>query len=505
MTLATCRMNEVRTRTEHTRSWMLFCACGIACIGAMLVPHGAHAATLGFAPASGSYAVGKTFTVRAVADTGSESLRGLTVGGSITFNPTLLAVVSATKDPAFGLCTPDPTPNNTEGTIAFGCGTSGSATGQATIFSITFKVKQEGTAQVSYKAPQLLVGGVNKLTGTPASAAYTLTSQVATPPAETAPSKPAPKEADTKKIPPPNVPVVESSTHPDQTKWYNGTVAKFAWDFPYGVIGVRVGFDQTAEGTSSVKEHEPPIGEWNTDALTDGTWYLHVQYRNRGGWGSSTVFKVQVDTTPPEPFTVTASGGDLSAQLMFEARDVLSGVVLYRVSIDGARPTDVQPRDVASGSYTRTNLDPGDHTAKVVALDMAGNERAVEVPVTVTGTKPANEAAQPVQTSGFGAIYWISLLFMAALAVAITVLMQERRRFHEEKEQIKREAMEAGDKLINIFGVLRDEIEEKVLELSHKPNMTDSERNVLEELKDALDVSEELIDKEIEDVRKLLK
>jgi hypothetical protein len=85
------------------------------------------------------------------------------------------------------------------------------------------------------------------------------------------------------------------------------------------------------------------------------------------------------------------------------------------------------------------------------------------------------------------------------------MLVQDRRKFHEEKDRIKRETMEAGDKLINIFGVLRDEIEEKVLELSHKPNMTDVERNILEGLKDALDISEELIDKEIEDVRKLLK
>lgn len=502
---ATCRMNEVRTCNTNRSSWALLCAGVAVLVAVAVVPRDARAATLGFAPASGAYAVGKTFTVRVVADTGGESLRGLTAGGSVTFDPTLLTAVSAAKDPAFSLCTPDPTPNNTEGTVVFGCGTSGSAIGQATIFTITFKVKKEGTAQVSYKAPQLLVGGVSKLVGTPAGATYTLTPHVADPPTETTPSKPAPKELDTKKIPPPNAPVVDSSTHPDQTKWYNATAAKFSWDFPYGVIGVRVGFDQAVEGTSSVKEHEPPIGEWGVDTLTDGTWYLQVQYRNRGGWGSSTVFKVQVDTTPPEPFTVTASGGDLTAQLVFETRDTLSGVVLYRVSVDGTRPTDVQPRDVASGSYTRTNLDPGEHVVKVVAVDAAGNERTAEAPVLVTGTKPLNEAAQPVQTSGFGAIYWVSLLFMAALAVAVTVLVQERRRFHEEKEQIKREAMEAGDKLINIFGVLRDEIEEKVLELSHKPNMTDTERNVLEELKDALDVSEELIDKEIEDVRKLLK
>jgi len=35
--------------------------------------------------------------------------------------------------------------------------------------------------------------------------------------------------------------------------------------------------------------------------------------------------------------------------------------------------------------------------------------------------------------------------------------------------------------------------------------MTDAERAILEGLKDALDISEELIDKEVEDVRKLLK
>jgi hypothetical protein len=94
---------------------------------------------------------------------------------------------------------------------------------------------------------------------------------------------------------------------------------------------------------------------------------------------------------------------------------------------------------------------------------------------------------------------------MAALATVITMLVKERRKYHEEKDQIKRETMEIGDRLINIFGVLRDEIEEKVLDLSHKPNMTDNERNILEGLKDALDISEELIDKEVEDVRKLLK
>ena len=189
--------------------------------------------------------------------------------------------------------------------------------------------------------------------------------------------------------------------------------------------------------------------------------------------------------------------------MRFEARDALSGIALYRVGIDGARTRDVQLSELLNGGYTITNLDPGEHTITVIAVDQAGNERETSTTVVVTGTKPVEE--KEVQTSGLGLIYWVSLIFMAALAVVITMLIQERRKFHEEKDQIKRETAEAGDKLINIFAVLRDEMEEKVLELSHKPNMTDNERTILEGLKDAIDMSEELIDKEIEDVRKLLK
>jgi hypothetical protein len=136
---------------------------------------------------------------------------------------------------------------------------------------------------------------------------------------------------------------------------------------------------------------------------------------------------------------------------------------------------------------------------------LTGSTGASYMITAVAAASPPDPTTQPVETSGFGAIYWVLLLFMAALAVVVTMFIQEWRRNREEKDRIKRETMEAGDKLINIFGVLRDEMEEKVLHLSRKPNMTDNEHSILEGLKDALDVSEKLIDKEIGDVRKLLK
>jgi hypothetical protein len=336
------------------------------------------------------------------------------------------------------------------------------------------------------------------LTGSLPTASYTITPAAEEPDKPTNPDKPE----RTVNIPPPDAPVIESKTHPDQEQWYKETTAKITWDIPYGVIGVQVLFDDKPD-SQPTEIHEPPISELTKEGLPDGIWYMHAAYKNRGGWGSSTTYRIKVDSTPPEEFTASATGGDLTAQLRFEAKDTLSGIALYRVGLDGGRTTDVQQSELLNGGYTRANLDPGEHTFTVIAVDRAGNEREATANVTVTGIKPVEE--QAVETSGLGLIYWVSLLFMAALAVVTTMLIQERRKFHEEKDQIKREVAEAGDKLINVFEVLRDEIEEKVLDLSHKPNITDNERNILEGLKDALDISEELIDKEIEDVRKLLK
>ena len=455
------------------------------------------AATYSLSPAGGSYPVGQTFTVQVVVTTGGNTVN--TGDATITFDSNTLTAVSVSRDGSpFNLWVTEPTIQGNTITFAGG-GTSG-VTGSRAIMSITFRARAQGEARVEFSRATLLAGaGQNVLQGT-TGATYTITEASAPPP----PVAPPPQEEERRvNVPPPGTPNVSSRTHPDQGEWYSARDATFTWELAFGVTGVRVGFSEES-GIEPEEVYEPPITEWKMTDIPDGIWYFSSAHRNRGGWGSTTEFMIRVDTTPPEPFTVSAAGGDLTAQVRFEAQDTLSGIAMYRVGIDGGRARDVQPAELVSGGYTLTNIDPGERTITVTAIDRAGNEREESTTVMVTGVRPA-PISDDVKTSGFGAIYWVSLLFMAAIAVVATMLIQERRRFREEKELIKREAAEAGDKLINVFGVLRDEIEEKVLELSHKPNMTDNERTILEGLKDALDISEELIDKEIEDVRKLLK
>ncbi len=459
----------------------------------LVLPRPSYAASYAFSPATGSYEVGKSFTVKVMVNAGGDAVN--TGDATITYDSNLLTAVSAAKESAFNLWVTEPTIK--AGTITFAGGGTTAISGTKAIVTITFKAKAEGTATVAFSKATLLAGaGQNVLSGSDG-ATFTITPAAATP----EPTADPEEENRNTKIPPPDAPVIKSTTHPESEEWYAASDAAFNWDIPYGVTAMRLSFDQDEKGAPT-EQHKPPIGEWKTSGVTDGVWYLHADFENRGGWGSSTSFAIHVDTTPPEEFSVSAAGGDLTAELRFEAVDALSGISYYEVSIDDGSPRDVQPTELTDG-YRLTNLDPGEHTIAVTAFDMAGNERSAGGSVEVTGTKQVEEeVSEPI---GFDAIYWVSLLFMAALAVVITMLIKERRKFVEEKDHIKRETMEVGDRLINIFGVLRDEIEEKVIELSHKPNMTDNERNILEGLKDALDISEELIDKEIEDVRKLLK
>jgi len=467
----------------------------LTAVVALLLTSSVHAASYSLSPASGSYSSGSTFKVNVMVNTGGDPVN--TGDATITYDTGKLSVVSVSKDGSpFNLWVTEPSAAG--GKITFAGGGTSAISGNKSVVSITFKAKAEGSAKVDFQSATLLAGaGQNVLSGS-TGGTYTITAAAAAP--DPTP-KPEPEPERTVKIPPPDKPTIESKTHPEEDVWYSSTDAQFSWDIPYGVLGLKIGFDDKPD-SEPAELHEPPISEWTKKGLADGVWYFHAAYKNRGGWSSSTHFRIQVDATPPEEFEATAAGGDLAAQVNFDATDALSGIALYRISVDGGRTRDVQKTELLQGGYRVTNLDPGEHTFTVTAVDMAGNEREATASTVVTGTKPVEEE---VQTSGLGLIYWVSLLFMAALAVVVTMLIKERRRFHEEKDHIKRETAEAGDKLINIFGVLRDEIEEKVVELSHKPNMTDNERNILEGLKDALDISEELIDKEIEDVRKLLK
>lgn len=91
-------------------------------------------------------------------------------------------------------------------------------------------------------------------------------------------------------------------------------------------------------------------------------------------------------------------------------------------------------------------------------------------------------------------------IFIIVIAVILYVwfwISQWRRRIRNETKEIK-------DRVSKTFKALNEEVEDQVEMLDKKPGITKREKEIRDKLQEALDISKEFIDKEIEDVEKEL-
>ena len=93
-------------------------------------------------------------------------------------------------------------------------------------------------------------------------------------------------------------------------------------------------------------------------------------------------------------------------------------------------------------------------------------------------------------------LYIIILLILIIISL-ILYLFYIYDECKEEKERIARETDEAKLRLNEIFSALREEVDELMELADKKPGLSESERRVKNKLQEALDISEEFINKEI--------
>ncbi|NBD74200.1 hypothetical protein GVX82_04135 [Patescibacteria group bacterium] len=474
---------------------------------ALALPHLAAAASLQFSPSSGSYPQGQTFQVDIAINPEGDAVNS--AEGVIEFDSSVLSVSNVSTDgSAFNLWVEDPTYSNSAGTISFSGGGTTPLSGASSIATISFRGTAVGAASVSVREVAILAGAGQDVTGDAGSASYTITAAAPEP-------EPEPEPEPTTSaigsggggIPPQPPRSIDSASHEEEDTWYANNNAEFTWDVLPGILGTRTGIGTSSTSSDvALEDNSPPLGNVVYEDLADGVWSFFLAFQNRNGWSDATQRVVRIDTAPPEPFEISAEGGDLEFTVTISSTtDVTSGIENFAILVDGLEVDQVTPNGLdEDGSVTVTNMTPGDKTITVVATDLAGNTTEAETDVTVTGTLPGDEEEEE-ETGIFGPVYWVSMIFVVLLAIVVGLLIIERRKRAEEYDRIKIEAIEASERLVNIFDVLREEIEEKVLTLAHKPNMTENERQLMEGLKDSLSIAEELLDKEIEDVRKLVK
>jgi Cohesin domain len=482
-----------------------------------------HAADLALSPNTGSYSVGQTFTATVRVLPNGDSVNAVEAG--LKFDPKLLSVVSISKTGSvFSLWTTEPTFSNAAGTVSLGGGSPSPFTASSNIVTVTFRTVAEGAASVSFTGASVLAadGRGTDVFNSGGTASYTITAATTPTPTPTPTETPAEapaaeQENDDEAIifgDPPRPPEVGSQTFLDPNVWYKETEGVFAWTLPFDVNAVAVELSDDPENKPQENKtsiSEPPVEEFliTKDLVKDGVQYVSVNFKNQVGWGAPTNRKLQIDTTAPEPFVVNVRAGTAPNSfplLNFEASDVTSGVDYYEMTIAEQEPIRITP-DEAKLGYLLKELEDGTYTVKVVAFDKAGNSRESSAAVLITAgwIKPAETVDEGSFWDFFTAVNLLIILLVTVIGMLVGYLWYTHKRLKEREEKLRRETKEIQDQMEKIFSALRDEIYDQILSITTRKRLSPKEKEAIEGLTQALEVSETLIEKEINDVKAILK
>lgn len=486
-------------------------------VGSLVSFSVAHAADVLVSPSSGSYSTGQTFTATIQVDPKGDSVNA--VEAELTFNPSVISVVSVSKTGSvFSLWTTEPAFSNSAGTITFGGGSPTPFSNRSTLLTVTFRGAAEGTGTVSFgDASALAADGLGTdVLDASVGGNYTITAATATPPPATTETETEPATDSTSDDvaiafgDPPRAPEVGSQAFLDPELWYNITEGVFTWELPFDVneMALEIATSSKNEPTTII---DPPVEEFSVsaDVLTDGIQYLSIRFKNQVGWGAITNRQIKIDTTPPEAFDIKVQAGTSPSSfplLVFDAKDETSGIARYELSIADREPVEVTPDEARLG-YLLGDLVDGTYTVKVIAFDMAGNSIESTKPVLITaGWLPPVEETED-------ASFWMlftgkNLVIISLLLLLISLfgyIIYDRKQNNKKEEKLRKETREIQDQMEKIFSALRDEIYDQINDITKRPRLSKKEKEAVEGLNQALEVSETLIEKEINDVKKILK
>ncbi len=478
----------------------------------IIFPLSAFAASFSFTPASGTYSVGSTFAVGVYV--GSQDRAMNAASGVVSYPEDLLEVTSISKNQSqMSLWVQEPSFSNTSGTVNYeGVVLNPGYTGaQGKVVTITFKVKAQGTASLSFTSGSILAndGAGTEILSSKGSAQFTLTPK---PTPEVVPAAPI-KEVSIPAIP---APKIDSTTHV-LDGWSNQATGTFNFAVGNGVTAMRLLLDDTPNSIPTVV-YAPPIPRKEIHGITEGISYLHVQYKNGDGWGTITHYKLQVDTQLPEGLTVQKVDGvgtlTDTATFTLNAHDAHSGIDHYEIQIDGATAEHV----VSQGIYTYTTpkgLVAGIHSMVVKAFDKGGN--FVSTTADFVTTAP-NTAVSPVPTivsepslaSNAGPFVQNAHLLITALSVVIPLvalilvlswlLYATWKVYGGLKKKIAAEVLDTKMIMHKAFALIRDDITEDIQTLkkaSTKRKLTREEAKILKRLQQNINEAEKVITSEI--------
>lgn len=325
----------------------------------------AYAGSLYISPTSSTVSVGNIITVKVLVNTEGQVINNS--DAAIQYPIDLMEVVSIGKNSSiFSVWVEEPRFSNLEGRITFNGGlpNPGYSGQNGEIVSITFKAKKAGTASIIFADSSIRK---NDGLGTDIlSSKQNATIQIGIAPKVIVPS------IDSSISSLPSKPIITSSTHPRQDLWYSGSTATFSWTIPNDVTSIQTLLNKNPN-TIPTSIYDGSVSQRTVNNLGDGITYFHMRYMNDIGWGPVAHYKIQVDSTPPEKFSINVERKGSYDVVYLRATDVLSGIESYSIKIDDNKALIVNSDSLINDEYVLPVQNQGSHNLSVVAYDKAGN------------------------------------------------------------------------------------------------------------------------------------
>ncbi|MEJ0021756.1 MAG: cohesin domain-containing protein [Candidatus Doudnabacteria bacterium] len=374
-----------------------------------VLPRMVLAATLYASPSSGSFGVGSSFTVSIKTNTQGAAVN--TAEATISYSTDTLDLVSVKQGSTFFLSAPG-SPAKGTGTAYFGGGlpTPGYNDTAGVLGTMTFRAKASGTGIVTIDSGKVLLNDGNGTNAFTSSSGGRFTITAASLPAGAV--------------------TVTSVTDPVSDDWYNQPNATFSWDRPAGVFGYSFVLDQIPDTVPDDILDTTITTSKSYTGLTDGTWYFHIKARVQSasaGFGRTTDYKIQVDTSSSPAFEVKLLGGTdanhvtQTPTIIFEAMDATSGIDHYEIVLDNRTIANK-----ADSPYTFDKIaTPGAHLIKVLAFDKAGNEQTAQLPIQIS---VAGGFLQKTWTLPVYLLLIVNLLILLIITLILWLIFKRKKK-----------------------------------------------------------------------------
>lgn len=338
------------------------------------------AAALYFLPEAGSLGLSQEFSVDIKVNSEEVSINA--IQAIIHFPADILELLSVDKQgSAFNFWVEEPFFSNEEGTLSFIGGTAKGVSGESLqVLKMKFKARGIGSAELAISDAVVtasdgrgtnvlsMIEGINIGIGTEVIKPEPVPAPETKEPVEK-PEKVEREPILAKDLP--EEPKLRVPLYPDEAQWYNhlGEVIVL-WETPSDVVEVETKLSQTRDKKGGDIEPELFTGK-TFGFLTEGIWYVRVQFKNNVGWGPFAYYKIAVDTTAPLPFEIEIDSevsDNPSPEIRYKTQDSLSGISHALIFIDGQKPIEFNEEIIKLPIQP-----PGKHTVLVRIFDLAGN------------------------------------------------------------------------------------------------------------------------------------